>query len=127
MPQMLFNLETLKDIDLGKVSKAFDIAVRRCVQDCIDRPGDKNGRLATLKMKITPVLEQDESGARCEVVTGEFEVHDSVPKRRSKPYSFRVKAKTGGLSFSFDSPDEVDQTTIFDDEEIPEKDKKKKS
>lgn len=114
MGQMLFNLENLEHIDMGRVSKALEIAIRRCVLDCIDRPGDANGRVASLRMKITPVLEPNGS---CEVVTGEFEIADSVPKRRSKPISFRVKTQTGGLVFNADSQDNVDQRTIFDGEQ----------
>lgn len=112
MAMMLFNLETLKELGMGIVSKAFEHELKRCVQDCLDRPGDKNARVVTLQMQIKPVVDpmkQDE----CDTVSGEFEIKGKVPVRRTRVYSFGVK-KTGSLMFSSDSPDNIDQKTIFD-------------
>ena len=109
MAMMLFNLETLKDLDMGKVVKAFEHELKRCVQDCLDRPHDSNARVVSMAMTIKPVPD----GEVCDTVSGEFEIKGKVPVRRTKVYSFGVK-RTGSLMFSSDSPDNVDQRTIFD-------------
>ena len=111
MAMTLFNLETLKELDLGKVTKAFEHELKRCVQDCMDRPNDTASRTVTMQFTIKPV--PDEMDGTCDTVSGEFEVKGKVPVRRSKRYSFGVK-KTGSLMFSTESPDNVDQKTIFD-------------
>lgn len=104
-------LESLADLDDGRVSAAYMEEIRRAVADCLDRPGDGNKRTVNLKFEITPVIE--ERTGDCELVHGEFHIESKVPKRRSKPYGFRVH-KNGALSFSKNAPDNPDQHTIFD-------------
>lgn len=118
MAMMLFNLETLKDLDMGKVVKAFEHELKRCVQDCLDRPGDTTARQVTLSMQIKPVTDPMHTDV-CDTVSGEFEIKGKVPVRRTRVYSFGVK-KTGSLMFSSDSPDNVDQKTIFDEDQGPD-------
>ena len=110
MPFMPLTLETLKDLDMGRVSVAFQLELQRIVLDCIDRPGDKNPRKVTIEMKVTPIV--DDTGS-CEGASGEFSVKSSVPQRKSKPYHFRANKK-GALVFSEESPDNADQTTFGD-------------
>lgn len=110
MALQLFTLETLGELDMGKATKAFEHELRRCVQDCIDRPADSNARTVTLQMTLKPVPEGDV----CDTVSGEFEIKGKVPARRTRLYSFGVK-KTGGLVFNADSPDDVAQQTLLDE------------
>jgi hypothetical protein len=44
MPLTEFNVQSLADLDDGRVSIAFAQELRRAVIDCMDRPGDKNAR-----------------------------------------------------------------------------------
>jgi hypothetical protein len=115
MSMMLFNLETLKDLDMGKVTKAFEHELKRCVQDCLDRPADSTARTVTLALALKPVPD----GEICDTVSGEFEIKGKVPVRRTRVYSFGVK-KTGSLMFNVDSPDNVDQKTLLDGMDEPD-------
>jgi hypothetical protein len=103
-------LESLKDLDDGRVSAAFVHELKRAVQDCMDRPGDKHARSVSLEFKVTPIVADDGS---CEGADGEFDIKSKVPTRKSKTYSFKTN-KQGHLSFSSNSPDNVDQTTFED-------------
>lgn len=105
----LLTLDTLKNLDFGKVSKAFSRELKHCVLDCMDRPNDDGARVVNLTLTLKPVT----SGQECEACTGEFEVKSKVPVRRSRTFSLGVK-NTGALYFNEDSPDAVDQTTLFD-------------
>lgn len=107
-------LESLADLDDGRVSVAFVEEIRRAVMDCQDRPGDTNKRIVRLQFEITPVRE--EKTGDCEQVHGEFHIESKVPKRKSKVYGFRVH-RTGQLSFSKNSPDNPDQLSMLDAEE----------
>lgn len=115
MPHHFFTLDNLPKLDSGKVALAFSHELRRCALDCIDRPGDSSVRTVAIKAALKPVLDADGS---CDTVEVEFEVSGKVPVRRSKVFSMATKA-TGALLFSEDSPDNVDQRTIFDGEADP--------
>lgn len=106
-------LDTLKDLDDGRVAVAFMHELKRAVLDCMDRPGDKNARTVSLEFKLTPVVADD---GQCEGAEGEFAIKSKVPTRKSKTYSFRT-TKAGQLSYSEHSPENVDQATIFDKDE----------
>lgn len=104
------NLESLKELDAGKVSVAWDHELKRAVSDCMDRPGDKKPRVVTLELAITPVVSED---GGCEGAHGEFQIKSKVPTRKSRVYDFGVNRK-GHVYFSDTSPDNLPQTT-FDD------------
>lgn len=104
------SLKSLNDLDNGRVSLAFMQELKRCVDDCMDRPGDKSARTITLELKLEPVIGE---GGECEGADGEFSIKSKVPQRRSKTYSFRTN-KSGHLAYSSESPENVNQTTIHD-------------
>lgn len=104
------NLQSLNDLDDGRVATAFIHELKRVVLDCIDRPGDKNLRKVALEFELTPIVADDGS---CESADGQFKIKSKVPDRKTKTYSFGVN-KRGQLSYSQNSPDNIDQTTIFD-------------
>ena len=103
-------LETIGQIDDGRVALAFQAELKRIITDCQDRPGDNAARSLILTLKVVPII--DEAGF-CEEVNGEFQVKSSVPNRKSKTYSFGVR-KGGITTFSSTSPTSVKQKTIVD-------------
>jgi hypothetical protein len=110
MTLKFFDLSELDVLDGGRVSVAFAQALARAVADCEDRPGEDKARKILLQMEIVPV--KDEEG-RCDGVTAAFQVKDNIPTRKSKVYSFGLKAG-GRLYYSDENPGNVDQYT-FDD------------
>lgn len=108
-----FRLDTLSALDGGKAVVAFDQHTRRATQDIADRPGDKSPRKVTLTITLTPVLQAD---GLCNEVDAQIEVSSTVPKHRTKPYSFGLN-HNGMLIFNADSPDNVNQSTFDMDED----------
>lgn len=108
-----FTLESLKELDGGKASLAFEHHVRRAAIDCMDRPGDKAPRKITLEITLRPVMEP---GGDCTEVEAQIKASSSVPKHQTKPYSFGLR-RNGVLVFNPDSPDAVDQMTAFGDDD----------
>jgi hypothetical protein len=102
-----FTLASLIDIDGGRIREAWEQALRRCRDDCHDRPGVAKGRKVTLHAILTPVCEPDGSLGSVDV---SFEIDDSLPKRQSPSYNMR--AARGGLLFNELSPDDINQRTL---------------
>lgn len=103
------NLGNLMDaLDGGRIHEAFMAELRRVAVDCEDRPADDKVRKVTLELQITPVC--DEQG-QLDSLTGKFHVTSTVPKRRSKSYSFGYR-KGGMLVFNDLSDNNIHQKTI---------------
>jgi len=94
-------LASLLEFDGGRISEAFMQELRRVVNDCDDRPGDKKDRKVTLEFSVTP---QAADSGELESVSGKFFVTSSVPKRRSRAYDFEFR-KGGRLGFLQDDPE----------------------
>lgn len=109
-----FTLDNLRELDGGKASIAFEQHVRRAAMDCMDRPGDNAARKVTLEITLKPVMEP---GGDCTEVKAQLKASSAVPKHQTKEYSFGLR-RNGMLAFNPDSPDAVDQKTIFDDGEV---------
>lgn len=105
-----FTIQALKELDGGRVAEAFAQALRRCVQDCDDRPGVKKTRAVVLKMMMQPIASDD--GTLDEIKT-QFQVVDTAPKRESKVYSMAFR-RGGMLAFNDLSPTDV-KTRTFDE------------
>lgn len=106
------NLQSLMEsLDGGRISEAFQHELRRCIADCDDRPGDDKDRVVTLQFKMSPIC--DDRG-HCDEVKGKFHVSSTVPKRRSKVYSFGVRKKENKHQLVFNdlSDDNIGQKTI---------------
>lgn len=106
-------LGSLADLDLGKGAEVFQRLLKRAVEDCMDRPGDKAPRKVALEIHIIPVMEQS---GDCVEVSAEIVCTAKVPTYRTKPYSMGVR-KGGILVFNPDSPDNINQGTFLEDEE----------
>lgn len=110
MNRVRFGLESLGQLDMGKIIAAFDAERARVVQDCLDRPGDKKARAVTLEFLFAPVPNQL---GTCEEVMMECKVTSKVPKRQTKIYTMSPNSK-GDLAFHPDLPDEPDGSTLYD-------------
>ncbi len=103
-----FTLGSLSTMDGERIAIAFEQALKRVVQDCDDRPGEKKERTVTLTLAVKPVLDSD---GMCEDCNVQVAVTDSVPKRKSKVYNMTVR-KGGHLVYNNESLDNVDQETM---------------
>jgi len=111
-------LEALVKMDDGRIREAFEQALKRCEDDCRDRPMLKKDRTVTLEAKIVPVA--DEEGALVECLL-QLQVKDQRPVRSSKVY--HMSAARQGLWLNELSPDDARQMTIDGPElqAVPEK------
>jgi hypothetical protein len=100
-------LDTLKSLDMGKISAAFDHELRHVVKDCIDRPGDESTRTVALQMTVKP----EPSDGVCDTVMCEFTVTSKVPPRRSRQFQLQAHAR-GDVLVNTESPDDVRQGTL---------------
>lgn len=98
----------MEELDGGRIHEAFMAELRRVALDCEDRPADGKTRKVTLELHVEPVT--DEHG-QLDSLSGKFHVTSSVPKRRSKSYSFGFR-KGGRLVFNDLSDDDIHQRTI---------------
>lgn len=101
-----FSIATLAKMDQGRIAAALEQALKRCEDDCKDRPAVKDARKVNLLISLEPV----EDGGELESVDITFKITDTVPKRCSKTYN--MKAARGGLLFNELSPDDVNQKTL---------------
>lgn len=106
-------LENLENLDLGKASAAFNLQIRRIAEDCLDRPGDGNARKVTLEVVAKPVTNDDGSADRVKL---QIQVTSKIPSYRTRVYDLGLR-KNGVLVFSEESPENFDQTTMFDGED----------
>lgn len=102
-----FELGTIDKIDNGRIREAFDQAMRRCEADCKDRPAVKDDRRVRLEVTMSPVIDPDGAMESCDV---QFQIVDSVPKRKSKVYN--MASTRAGLFFNELSPADAHQGTI---------------
>lgn len=103
-----FTLGSLSTMDGERIAIAFEQALKRVVQDCDDRPGEKKERTVTLTLAVKPVLDADGMCDDCKV---QVAVTDSVPTRKSKVYDMAIK-KGGHLVYNNESLDNVSQETM---------------
>lgn len=103
-----FSLKSLSTIDGERIAIAFEQALRRVVQDCEDRPGEKKERTVSLTLAVKPRLDAE---GLCDDCNIQILVSDSVPKRKSKVYNMAVR-KGGHLVYNDESLDNVAQDTM---------------
>ncbi len=101
-----FSLQTLAEMDGGRIRLAFEAALKRLEADCKDRPGVKTARKLALLVSMEPVADDGELDS----VNVTFRITDTIPKRQSKAYN--MQAVPGGLLFNDASPDDVHQMSL---------------
>lgn len=102
-----FNFESIPSMDDGRIGKAFDSILRRCIEDCRDRAADKRARKVTLTVQLNP--ESDDQGNLVGVDVA-FDIGEAIPKLKSAEYSMR--ASRAGPFFNELSPDDSNQLTL---------------
>ena len=102
-------LATLASMDGGRIGEAFQLALKRALTDCDDRPGVSKPRVITLQVAVVPVSQ--DGAQNCEEVRLQAVISDAVPKRQTKAYSMRVK-HGGRAAFNDESLDNVDQLSL---------------
>jgi hypothetical protein len=103
-----FSLDHLTDFDGGRIATAFGQALKRCVDDCFDRPGVKEAREITIKVGILPVIGED---GDLDTVDLQFQIRDKNPIRKSKVYNLQAR-KNGALLFNDLADDNAHQRTL---------------
>lgn len=100
-------MQTLVEIDNGRIREAFEQALRRLETDCRDRPSVEAARKLTLTATLVPIANED---GELESVNITFQVSDDVPKRTSKTYN--AKSTAAGLFFNELSREDIRQSTL---------------
>lgn len=118
--KMALTLDTLKDLDFGKVEVAFLQHLKRAVEDCMDRSGDNTGRKVILTFDVKP--QQDQSG-QCEFVDLECQISSKVPAHRSRTFQCRPR-KGGHLEFESDTPEDFNQHSLSEEAQRQQKEPK---
>lgn len=111
------SIETLGDIDEGRIKAAVDLHLKKLTSDCIDRPGCKTARKLKLELYVTPQIDLDTG--QCDDVNIEFDIGSKVPNHRSRPVNCKVRKTAKGplLQFNDLSEENVNQRTL--DEQAP--------
>ena len=106
-----FRIESLTELDGGRVVEAWNQALKRAIADCEDRPGVTDTRKVMLQLELSPSLDED---GNVESVKGQFQIKDSVPTRKTKKYDFEPRFQDGAkvLVFNDLSDDNVHQRTL---------------
>lgn len=110
--KVALTLETLKDLDYGKIDVAFKQHLARAVEDCMDRPGDSKPRQVLLTFELVPDTGQ---GHDCEAIDLQAHVQSKVPAHRSRKFACAPR-KGGHITFDLDSPDDVNQRSFGEPE-----------
>lgn len=111
------DLSSIRDLDVGRVEKAFQIHLGRAVQDCEDRPSDDRARTITIQLQLKPLKEViDDKYIECAGATGICKISSSIPDYQTSKLDFGVR-KGGMLVFSEDSPGDHKQNTLAFDED----------
>lgn len=108
MAHKKLTLEALRSLDGGRVAEAFDQALERLRQDCIDRPALGAPRKVQLVVEMKPIADQETS--ELDSVDVRFDVKEVSPPRKSRGYN--MAAKDGGLFFNELSPERANQGTF---------------
>lgn len=111
MARVKFSLDSLKDLDSGKIDIAIKHELKKIVGDLNDRPGDKSMRELNIKIKLSPAT--DASGL-CETANVGFSISSKLPPRTTRDYNMEVHPK-GELIFNPASDNNAKQKTLDED------------
>jgi len=120
MTMHVLTLAELNKLDGGVVALAFEQAMERAIADCEDRPGEEKPRKVNLQCELVPVRDGETGGL--DTIAFVYQVKDTVPTRKSRVFNGAVRV-TGGqrrLVYSDESPGNVHQRSIFDQDETDE-------
>lgn len=109
MERVELTLASLADLDDGKVVLMFGAELKRCLQDCLNRPTDGKARKVSLVCSVKPVADDD---GDCRGVRMGFDVKSALPPRTTIEYPLDV-TKAGQAVFNREA--ESDVTDPIDD------------
>ena len=93
------SLETLKDLEFGQASEAFNAALKRAIQDCVSRPSEDRPRKVILQCELNPTADGDD----IEVL---IQVTDKIPSFTTQSLRMSVRKQGAQLQLTFQSEDE---------------------
>lgn len=103
MAKTVFRLESLHKIDALK--EDFDRQLKAAVEDCRERPGLKQAREVTVKLKIVPHAQDADD------VVVHVQTTSKTPTRAIDPYRMQ-RTMNDGLKFQPNSPIDPDQESF---------------
>lgn len=106
MPQCVYAIDRLRELDGGKVALAVDAAVQACVRDVLDRPGDESARKIVLTIEVRPRL--DRTSAALDVAEFKHRIDVRLPAQQSSAYPMLV-TRDGAALFQTLSPQDPRQ------------------
>lgn len=101
-------INTIGDIDDGRVRLAIDRDLEAICKDLMNRPGDPSRRSLTIKIDFKP---QPRADGVLETVDVDLTTLVKVPKRRAQPAKMLIKP-TGKLLWNDLSQDDPKQATL---------------
>lgn len=108
MARKELSLDTLKDLDFGKVDAAFRRELRRVMQDIQDRPTEQAKRKVAVVVEVWP---SEVVAGEVEQVKTQFSITSKIPKLQSTDYQMALRSN-GRLVFSVDAPENPNQGTF---------------
>ena len=113
MALLKFGTSTLPQLDGGRLQQAIDKSLKRCIEDCKDRPGLDTARKVGIELIITPYA--DDTGDVVSINL-DYQVKPTLPPLKREGMNLGLQ-KNGDLMFNEHSPRNVNQTTVFDDQD----------
>ena len=108
MLKRIEEIESLAELDDGRLALAFTRHITRLIHDCENRPADEKARTLTINVAIKPTLIE---GGYLTDFGVEASIKSKVPDHVTRTINCRVKNGHGG-AFNTMSEDNVDQRTI---------------
>ena len=116
MALKVLNLQSMADLSHGAVGVAVDKLIRQAIRDCIDRPGDDRARKLTVQIEFTPTAHIDGQSVTCEGAKAVAKASLKCPNYETGVLDLAVR-ENGAALFAPNSPENVAQATMFDDED----------
>lgn len=104
----ILDLETLCEMDNGRIRAAFNHELEAVVNDCYNRPGDSTARKIALVIEIKP---KDFNSGLCETVTTSMAVKSSIPARKKTGMVMKITDERHVI-FNDESFDDPNQRTL---------------
>lgn len=110
MALMQFRVENLKDVDGGRLAAVVNMAMKRLLEDCADRPRESAARKLTLELTFVPGY-SDPNTHDLETVYVGYGLKESFPAKKSGFINCSLR-KDHTLVFNDLAPDNAAQRTF---------------